>query len=334
MTSFRPAAYRPHRRRAAAALAFAPLAAAMPAARAQAALPRSVSLLVPQTTGGSNDVFARALATRLAKVLDTAVIVENRPGTGGNLGSAWVARSAPRDGSVWLVTVNSVQSMGPVLYRNAGFDPVGDFEPVGAIALVPHVLLANPAVPAAGLAEVVELARRDPQKYSYGSSGNGTFSHLLMELMKKTRGIAMTHVPYKGVAPALTDLVGGQIQYVISTVPAAMGFVRGGQLKPLAVTSLARAAALPEVPLANDVVPGMVGELWVGVYGPRGVPREALEAMRAGVARVQAMPDWEAFCASQGAAAMRVGAAELATLTRQEIDKWGPLVREIGLQID
>jgi tripartite-type tricarboxylate transporter receptor subunit TctC len=306
----------------------------MPAARAQAALPRSVSLLVPQTTGGSNDVFARALATRLAKVLDTAVIVENRPGAGGNLGSAWVARSAPRDGSVWLVTVNSVQSMGPVLYRNAGFDPVGDFEPVGAIALVPHVLLANPAVPAAGLAEVVELARRDPQKYSYGSSGNGTFSHLLMELMKKTRGIAMTHVPYKGVAPALTDLVGGQIQYVISTVPAAMGFVRGGQLKPLAVTSLARAAALPEVPLANDVVPGMVGELWVGVYGPRGVPREALEAMRAGVARVQAMPDWEAFCASQGAAAMRVGAAELATLTRQEIDKWGPLVREIGLQID
>jgi tripartite-type tricarboxylate transporter receptor subunit TctC len=334
MSTNRSAPFHTTRRRVATALAVAPLAATLHPARAQGALPRTVSLLVPQTTGGSNDVFARALAVRLAKAVDTSVIVENRPGAGGNLGSAWVARSAPRDGSMWLVTVNSVQSMGPILYKNAGFDPIGDFEPVGAIALVPHVLLANPAVPVAGLADVVELARRDPAKYSYGSSGNGTFSHLLMELMKKSRGISITHVPYKGVAPALTDLVGGQIQYVISTVPAAMGFVRGGQLKPLAVTSLSRAAALPDVPLANDVVPGMVGELWIGVYGPKGVPREALEAMRAGVAKVQAMPDWEAFCASQGAAPMKAGAAELASMTRQEIDKWGPLVRETGMQID
>ena len=113
-----------------------------------------------------------------------------------------------------------------------------------------------------------------------------------------------------------------------------MGFVRGGQVKPLAVTSLARAAALPDVPLANDVVPGMVGELWVGVYAPKGVPREALEAMRAGVAKVQATPDWEAYCASQGAAPMKAGATELAAMTRQEIDQWGPLVRELGMQID
>jgi len=323
----------PARRLVATAAALSPFAAVLPV-RAQAGLPRTLSLLVPQAAGGSNDVFARALAPRLAKVLDASVVVENRPGAGGNIGSAWVARQAPKDGSVWLATVNSAQGVNPALYRQPGFDPIADFEPVAAIALVPHVIVANTAVPVATLSDVIALARREPDRYTYGSAGNGTFSHLLMELLKSKQGVRITHVPYKGVAPALTDLIGGQIHYLVSTVPAALPYVKGGQVKPIAVPSLQRAAALPDVPLAQDAVPGLVGELWVGIYGPKGVPREALEQMRAGVAKVQASADWDTFCATQGAASMKAGATELLAMTRQELEKWGPLVRASGMQID
>ena len=319
------------RRRLASALALALLC---PAAFAQAALPKTITLVVPQAAGGSNDVFGRALAARLPKVIDSAVVVENRQGAGGNIGSAWVARSAPKDGSVWLVTVNSTQTVNPVLYSKPGFDPIADFEPVSGIAVVPHVLLANNNVPASTMADLLALARKEPGKYSFGTAGNGTFSHLLMESMKHSQKVQLTHVPYKGVAPALTDLIGGQISYVISTLPAALPFIKSGQLKPISVLSMQRLPVLPNVPIANDTVPGMVGELWVAVYAPKGTPRELVSQMRDAIAKVQAMPDMETFVAAQGATTMRVGPAELLTLTRAESDKWGPIVKESGMKVD
>jgi tripartite-type tricarboxylate transporter receptor subunit TctC len=321
------------RRRLAAALALAPLLAPV-AAFAQGALPKAITFVVPQAAGGSNDVFARAVAARLPKVIDANVVVENRTGAGGNVGSAWVARSAPKDGSVWLVTVNSTQTINPVLYGKTGFDPIADFEPVSGIATVPHVLLANNNVPVTTLADVVALARKEPGKYSFGTAGNGTFSHLLMEQMKHSQKVQLTHVPYKGVAPALTDLIGGQIHYVISTLPAAMPFIRSGQLKPIAVPSLTRSTVLPNVPLANDTVPGMVGELWVAIYAPKGTPREAVNQMRAAVAKVQALPEMDEFVAAQGAIPLKVGPAELMTMTRAEMEKWGPIVKESGMKVD
>ena len=323
----------PRRRRLAIALAAAPLLASFNAL-AQNALPKTITLVVPQAAGGSNDVFARALAARLPKVIDSNVVVENRQGAGGNIGSAWVARSAPRDGSAWLVTVNSTQTVNPVLYSKPGFDPIADFEPVSGIAVVPHVLLANNSVPANTMADLLALARKDPAKYSFGTAGNGTFSHLLMEYLKHSQKVQLTHVPYKGVAPALTDLIGGQINYVISTLPAALPFIRSGQLKPLSVLSLTRSTVLPNVPLANDTVPGMVCELWVAVYAPKGTPREAINQMREAVAKVQAMPDMDTFIAAQGATPLKIGPAELLALTRSESEKWGPIVRESGMKVD
>src|SRR4051812_31502337 len=169
------------RRRLAASLALAPLAASLQAL-AQSTLPKSITFLVPQAAGGSNDVVARAVSVRLPQVIGANVVVENRPGAGGNVGSAWVAKQAPKDGSVFLVTVNSAQAVNPTLYRSTGFDPIADFEPVSGIAVVQHAIVVHPRFPANTLGELMALAKANPGKYSYGSSGNGTFSHLLMEM--------------------------------------------------------------------------------------------------------------------------------------------------------
>jgi tripartite-type tricarboxylate transporter receptor subunit TctC len=184
------------------------------------------------------------------------------------------------------------------------------------------------------LAELVALVRKDPGKYSYGSSGNGTFSHLLMEMLKKSQNVQITHIPYKGVAPALTDVIGGNVDIMVSTIPACLQFVKGGQLKALAVPSLQRAPALPNIPLANEAVPGLVGELWVAMYAPKGVSRELIEQMRKAVTAVQTLPEMDAFFSAQGATAMKAGPAELATITKDEIARWAPVIRESGMKVD
>lgn len=323
----------PSRRRFAAGLALAPFAASM-SAHAQGTLPKAISFVVPNAPGGSNDVMARAVAARLPQLLGSAVVVENRPGAGGNVGSAWVARSAPKDGSSWLVTVNSAQTINPALYKNTGFDPLNDFEPVAGIAVVQHAILATPSLPVSNLAELTALAKKEPGKYSFGSAGNGSFAHLLMEVYKKQQGVQMTHIPYKGVAPALTDLIAGNLHVLVSTIPACMPFIKSGQVKPLAIPSQHRAAALPNVPLANETVPGLSGDLWVAIYAPKGVPREAIEQMRTAVAKVVAMPEMETFFAAQGASALKAGPTELLAMTKEELAKWGPVVRESGMRID
>jgi tripartite-type tricarboxylate transporter receptor subunit TctC len=261
-------------------------------------------------------------------------IVENRTGAGGNVGTTYVAKQAPKDGSVWLVTVNSTQAINPALYKSTGFDPIADFEPVAGIALVQHAILAAPNLPVNTLADLVAAARKEPGKYSYGSAGNGTFSHLLMEMIKKSQGLQMTHVPYRGVAPALTDVVAGNLHYLISTIPACLQFIKAGQVKALAVPSLHHAPALPNVPLANEVVPGLVGELQVLMYAPKGVPREHIEQMRRAVAQVQGLAEMDTFFTTQGATALKAGPAEVEKMTREELGKWGPVVRESGLKVD
>ena len=322
-----------NRRQVAAAIALAPVAASFPIG-AQPVLPKNITLLVPQNAGGSNDVMARAVAARLPALLGANVVVENRTGAGGNVGSAYVAKSGPKDGSMWLVTINSTQAINPALYKNTGFDPINDFEPVAAIALVQHAIVVSPKLSVNNLSDVVALARRDPGKYSYGSAGNGTFSQLLMEMLKKSQGVNLTHIPYKGVAPALTDVISGNVNYLVSTVPACLPFIKSGQLKALAVTSLQRAPALPDVPLAHDSVPGLVGELWVAVYAPKGVAKELIEQMRKAVAALQTQPDMESFLAAQGASVLKAGPAELMAMTREEISKWGVVVRDSGMTVD
>jgi tripartite-type tricarboxylate transporter receptor subunit TctC len=285
-------------------------------------------------SGATNDTFGRALAARLVQVSNSSAVVVNRQGANGNLGSAWVARSAPKDGSVYLVTVNSTQTINPYLYSHPGFDPVKDFEPVSGIAVVPHVLLTRPDIPVNSLADVLTLARQQPNKFNYGSSGNGTFSHLLMEMMKNSQKVQMTHIPYKGIAAALTDLIGNNVQYVISTLPAAMPFIKSGLVKPIAVTSMVRSSVLPEVPVANDTVPGMVGELLVTMYAPKGTPPEVIQQMHQAVVKIQSMPDMAVFFSAQGAAPLMAGPEELRAMTADELRKWEPVVKASGMKVD
>lgn len=297
-------------------------------------VPKVINFFVPQVAGGSNDVFARAVAARLAKWLEVSVIVENRPGANGNIGSSWFAKSAPRDGSAWLVTVNSSLTINPHLYSKPGFDARADFVPVSGIAIVQHVLLARSDFPVNSLEDLLQRSRQRPGKDSYGSSGNGTFSHLLMEQLKQIQKIEITHVPYKGVSPALMDLIGGEIQYAISTVPAAMPFIKSGQLKALAVPSLTRTKALPDVPLAKDVVPSMVGDLWIALYAPKDTPPEIVSHMSAAMRGILQLPETQAFMESQGASPLLAGSKELQTLTASELDRWGAIVKAIGLRLD
>ena len=321
------------RRHFAAGLALAPFAAPL-AGFAQGTLPKTITFVVPNAAGGSNDVMARAVAMRLPQLLGSSVVVDNKPGAGGNVGSAWVAKSAPKDGSTWLVTVNSAQTINPALYKNTGFDPLNDFEPVAGIAVVQHALLATPSLPVSNLAELTALAKREPGKYSFGSAGNGSFAHLLMEVFKKQQGVQLTHVPYKGVAPALTDLVAGNLHILVSTIPACMGFIKSGQVKVLAIPSEHPAPALPNVPLAKQTVPGLSGDLWVAIYAPKGVSREHIEQMRSAVGKVVALPEMDTFFGAQGATALKAGPSELLAMTREELGKWGKVVKEAGMTVD
>jgi len=304
------------------------------AAHAQSALPRHITLVVPQVAGGSNDAFGRAVAALLPKVIASDVMVDNRPGANGNIGSAYVATSAPKDGSVWLVTVNSTQTINPILYSKPGFDPINDFEPVAGIATVKHLLLVSNDSKIGSMADLLAQARAQPGQYTYGSSGNGTFSHLLMAFMSRSQNVQLTHVPYKGVAPALTDLIGGRINYLISTTPAALPYIKSGHVRALAVTSLTRSDTMPEVPTANETVPGMVGELDVALYAPKGTPDTALKAMAGAMSSVLASPEMQAFAAAQGATPLRVTPEELLARTRADMARWTPIIKEAGMTID
>jgi len=310
------------------------MATLAPAGWAQDAIPsRTLTFVVPQTTGGSNDVLARALATHIVKFLDRSIVVDNRPGAGGNIGTASVVK-APNDGSVWLVTGGSTQTMNPSLYRVPAFDPIRDFEPVSGIAIVPHLVLVAPGFHVNSLAEMLALAKKNPGRYFYGSAGNGSFSHLLMELMKRSEHVEITHIPFKGVAPAMTELLADRIQILISTLPAALPYVKSGKVKAIAITSAGRSKLVPDVPPAPDTVPGMIGEFWVAMYAPRGIAEAAVARMRDAVAKTLVSPEMAQFLHAQGAEPFNLSPKELGARTEKELHSWAKIIKDAGITVD
>jgi tripartite-type tricarboxylate transporter receptor subunit TctC len=304
------------------------------AARAQDKYPsKPITVVVPQAAGGANDAIARVVAQKLGEQLGQSVVVENRPGAGGTLATAATAR-ARNDGYTLLLTADSAHVIGPALYRNPGFDPAKDFEPVAPIATAGYVLVAHPSFPARNVAELVALAKASPGKYAIASAGNGTLNHLISEMLQKAAGIKLQHVPYKGSAAAATDLVGGQVPLSVQSLPSVIAFIKAGKLKVLGVVNEQRVAALPDAPTIGETLQGFGQAPWYALFAPAGTPAEVVSRLQAEVARALEHKDVIDKLAAVGCEPFRGTAAQLGALVLSDLPKWSRVVKDTGATVD
>jgi tripartite-type tricarboxylate transporter receptor subunit TctC len=317
--------------RSAAAL---PALAASVELHAQEAWPtRPVTLLVPQAAGGANDTVARAFAQRLSVAIGQPVVIENRTGAGGNVGTAAAAR-APRDGHTLMLTAQSAQTINPALYRNPGFDPIKDFEPVMTVATAPYLLVANPRFPASTLKELIDYARPRPGRIDYASAGNGTLNHLLGVMLNQRADLHLVHIPYRGAAAAATDVVAGQVPITFGSFPGVMPFVKSGQLKVLGVATEKRTRLAPELPTLHESVPGLHANSWYGLFAPAGTPRAIVDRIAEQGNKVLSQPDFAERLAGQGAEVAGSTPAELTRLLQDDLKLWAGIVKASGATID
>jgi tripartite-type tricarboxylate transporter receptor subunit TctC len=310
--------------------------AVAPGAGAQApAYPsHPVRIVVPFPAGGTTDILARAVAQRFSEALGQPFIVDNRPGAGGNIGAELVARSAP-DGYTLVMGTVGTHAINPSLYAKMPYDHVKDFVPVFLVAGVPNVLEVNPDVPVHTVAELVAYAKANPGKLNFASSGSGTSIHLSGELFKTMSGVTMQHVPYKGSAPALQDLLGGQVQLMFDNLPSSMALIKSGKLRPIAVTSAHRSAALPDLPtIAESGYPGFEASSWFGLLAPAGTPAAVVARLNAEGNKWLASPEAKEKLAAQGAIAAGGSPEDFARHVTAETTKWAKVVKESGAKVE
>jgi len=300
---------------------------------AQAYPNKPISLVVPQAAGGTNDIVARLIAPAFGDAIGASVVVENRPGAGGNIGTQSVARSA-KDGYTLLLTINSAQAINPALYKNPGFDPINDFVPLYYIGATPYVLVSPPGSPYKTLADVISAAKKRPGELSYASAGNGTISHLLGAMLNTSAGVDMQHIPYKGVAPAINDVLGGQVPLAFASLPSALNYIKAGKLQAIAISSARRSSAAPEIPTIAETYPDCVGEVWVALFAPVGTSADAVKKIQAAMDRIMAKPDVREKLIAQGLDLSPVPPAKLSVLLKEELAKWVKIVKASGAQLD
>jgi tripartite-type tricarboxylate transporter receptor subunit TctC len=308
------------------------LSAASPRALAQAYPTRPVRLIVPSTAGGANDIVARLVCQRLSEQLGQAFVVENRPGAGSNLGTEAVVRASP-DGYT-LLAVSPPNAVNATLYRSLNFNFIRDIAPVVGTIRAPSVMVVNPSVPAKTIPEFIAYAKSDPGKINMGSAGNGTAGHMSGELFKMMTGIDMVHVPYRGASPALSDLLGGQVQVYFPTVPPVIEFIKEGKLRALAVTSTTRAETLPSIPSVSEFVPGYEASGWSGIGAPRGTPADIVEKLNQEINAALADPKIKSRISDLGAAAIAGSASDFGKLISDETEKWAKVVKFAGIRAD
>src|SRR5262245_10891525 len=310
-------------------------AAAWPlAARAQrlpAGYPdHPITLIVPYAAGGGNDVLARAVADPVAKLLGQPVVVENRGGAGGSVGTRQVAK-APPDGYTLGLGGTGTLAIDPTLYPNVGYDPRKDFAPIGLIATSPLIILVSEAVSARNLQELIDLAKTQPSKLNEDPAGSGSGIHLGTVLFAEKAGIDLTHIPYKGTGPALTDLLGGHVQIYFSSLPPAVGLVKQGKLRALGVTSLKRSASFPDVPtVAEQGLPGFEAVLHYGIVAPAGTPRPVVDRLNGALRAALDDPKVRDHLATEGAEPLPTSPHEYAADIDREETKWSALVKKSG----
>jgi tripartite-type tricarboxylate transporter receptor subunit TctC len=304
------------------------------AASAQPYPARLVKIVVPQTPGGATDVFARKIGQHLSERWGQPIVIENRAGAGGVLGTDGVAKSAP-DGYTLLVTYAGSQAINASLYPKIPFDSVADFQMVATLAVTPFILIVNPKLPAQTFAEFIALAKAKPGSLTYASSGNGSVNHLLGEMVKAETGIDMLHVPYRGVAPAITDVIGGQVDSAFSSVPSVLQMIRAGNVRALAVSSARRIATAPEIPtIAESGLPGFDVNPWWGILAPVGTDMAIVRKINADVADILRTKEMIDFLATQGAEPLITSPEEFLAILRADLVKWAKVVKDAGVTIN
>lgn len=321
------------RRMLAAGLVLVHVLIGAPIASAQDYPARTVTIVVPQAAGGTNDVVARFMGDRLSQATGQRFVVENRVGAGGNVGTSGVARSQP-DGYTLLISSDNALTINPHLYKSVGYDPVADFEPITLVATVPYVLVLNPRFPASTMADLISLAKSKPGEIQYGSSGIGTVNHLLVELLGFDTGTRFLHVPYRGVSALMTDLVAGHLQTGFATMPAVQSHLASGSLKALGISSPKRLDIAPDIPAVAETVPGYGAELWVGLLAVRGTPPDVVARLKAESAKILADPQARAALVAMGAQPSPSTGEQLTGRIREDGDKWRGVIGRLGLKVE
>jgi tripartite-type tricarboxylate transporter receptor subunit TctC len=291
---------------------------------------RIITILVPWAPGGSTDILARVVAEHLRRSLKQTVVVENRPGASGNIGSAVVARAAP-DGYTLLFGSMSTHAMNNALYAKMPFNGVDSFTPISLLAYVTNTMVIHPSVPANTVQEFIDYAKANPGDVPYASAGAGSTNHLSAVLFERMTGIQMLHVPYKGGAPAVVDTLAGQTKVLFSAGTQTLKHVEAGKLKLLAVTESRRSELLPNVPTVAETVPGYELAVWYGAFGPAGLPKDMVTKLNTEINGVLLLPDVKKRMADTGVEVVNATAEEFAIKLRSDADKWGKLIRELGI---
>jgi len=295
---------------------------------------KPIKLVAPSTPGDAPDVIARLVADKLSPALGQQVVVENRPGAGGVVGSDYVAKALP-DGYTLIMGNAGSHGINAAVYSKLPYDIQKDFAPVSQVAVAPNVMVINPSVPANSVSEFIAYAKANPGKLSYASGGNGSSAHMSMELFKSMSGIDIQHVPYKGSSPALTDVVSGQVVAFIGNMPPTVPLIKAGKLRALAVTTKSRSTLMPELPTITEAgLPGFETVAWFGVLAPAGTPPEIVNRLSAEIAKIVKSPEMREKLVAMGAEPVGGTPDEFRAVIDRDIAKWKPLAQKVGIKVD
>jgi len=309
------------------------LAAMPPLATAQAYPAKPIRWISPWPAGGANDIFSRAIGQKIGESLGQQVLVDNRPGAAGTIGSD-IAAKAPADGYTLVMGSSPTHAIAPALYPALPYDPLRDFSAVTLVGSVPNVLVLHPSVPAKTVKEFIAVAKARPGKLNFASTGNGTSQHLSAELFKFMAGLDMVHIPYKGTAPALTELVAGQVDLAFENMPALIPHIQAGRLRALAVTTTKRSAVMPELPtIAEAALPGYDASVWFGVFAPAGTPRPVIDRLHGEILKALQTQDLKSRMIAMGTDVSGMGPDDFSAYVRKEIPKWANLVKAAGVKV-
>ncbi len=311
------------------------VALALPlAASAQAYPSKPIRLICPFPPAGAVDIASRATANEMTRILGQTVAVENKPGAGGNLGGAETARSAP-DGYTIFMTTSGIQAINPNLYAKMPFDPNKDLAPVAPLVSLNNVLVVHPSVPVKTVKELIALAKKEPGKLTYASSGNGTSIHMSGAMFTHMTGTDILHIPYKGSGPAVTDLLAGQVNMMFDNIPSSLPHIKAGKLRALATTGAKRDPALPDLPtIAEAGVPGYASNVWFGLMAPAGTPKPIVAKLNAAAVQATKSPEFIKRMTELGYNIIPGTPEEMTAMIKTELARWAPIIKASGARID